>query len=325
MRGRTVRTLKARTRFLDELARTGNVERSAAAAGFSRSVSYEWREQDEAFRREWDSAVQAVMDQIEAKLIEQARTDDSPAGVTSRIFLRSLARRGGLQSGDADPARCDAAGAGTATDGDERDADDRMIEGKAMVANGVSITADFVHVIAMPWNRRNRSPHAPTFDPLQADDGDEIAIEPCPQDGSGQTMPMPNGVLCVHHTEPHEHLPVSLLTDGKLVPPAAATDLWARIRAHNRWLAEAYPALAPERPVGYADHVEALDDPPAEFEDGNGSGDDEPPEEGRADLVGHNTSDNAMLHELRCVAELLRRLVMAMTIAQTAPHAETSW
>jgi hypothetical protein len=94
-------------------------------------------------------------------------------------------------------------------------------------------------------------------------------------------MPLPRGVQVEHHSPPYEHLPVSLATDAGLVPPAAATDLWRRVQAHNRWLAEAYPSLVADEPVGYASRYsemtveDAADevDPPDEVDEGEASDD----------------------------------------------------
>jgi hypothetical protein len=46
--------------------------------------------------------------------------------------------------------------------------------------------------------------------------------------------------MAVTHSAPPEHLPASLVCDGKRVAPTAATDLWARIISHNEWLKRAY-------------------------------------------------------------------------------------
>ena len=83
---RTVRTVKRRRQFLEELARTGNVEKACALVGMGKSAAYCWKREDEAFSNEWNTAVERVIDAVEAKLIEQAMTDDTPAGVTSPRF-----------------------------------------------------------------------------------------------------------------------------------------------------------------------------------------------------------------------------------------------
>jgi hypothetical protein len=84
---RTIRTPRRRQAFLQRLGETGNVEAACGAVGIGRSAVYAWRREDPAFAAEWDEAIEAVMDAIEAKVIDQALHDDGPAGVTSRIFL----------------------------------------------------------------------------------------------------------------------------------------------------------------------------------------------------------------------------------------------
>jgi hypothetical protein len=140
-----------------------------------------------------------------------------------------------------------------------------MIEGQAIITNG--IRSDFIHIIAMPFNWRDRSPHAPGLDPYGDDETHEIV--PVAQDGSGLTMALPERAIRIHHSAPYEHLPASLHGDSGEIDPRASTDLWRRILARNRWLAAAYPDLVPRRPEGYADEPiknaephEEDDDPP---------------------------------------------------------------
>jgi hypothetical protein len=149
-----------------------------------------------------------------------------------------------------------------------------MLEGQAMTTDG--IRTNFIHIIAMPFNWRDRSPHAPDFYPYGDDDNREIV--PVVQDGSGLTMALPESVMCIHHSQPYEHLPASLHCDGREIDPKASTDLWRRIQAHNRWFAAAYPALLPKRTEGYARPDDAGpheedDDPPPIIE----PSDDDPP------------------------------------------------
>ena len=115
-----------------------------------------------------------------------------------------------------------------------------MIEGQIAGRNGVMVSVEPISCIVMPWNARGPSPHAPGYD---LDDDAALEIVPVPQDGNGRTMSLPRSVIAELHAAPFEHLPVSLTADGETVPPAAATDLWARIQAHNKWLALAYPTM----------------------------------------------------------------------------------
>ena len=131
-----------------------------------------------------------------------------------------------------------------------------MIGGHVNGSNGMHIVPEFISILALPWNARGPSPHVPGW--YDSDDDESHVIVPFPQDGSGLTMELPRGWVNVeHHSPPFEHLPAFLVGDDGPVPPAAATDLWRRIKAHNRWLAEAYPALVDEEPVGYASRYEA--------------------------------------------------------------------
>ena len=65
------RTTKKRS-FLKSLAATGNITLSCGAAGAARSVVYEWREKDEGFAQEWDSALEAAADVLEAEARRRA-------------------------------------------------------------------------------------------------------------------------------------------------------------------------------------------------------------------------------------------------------------
>jgi hypothetical protein len=85
--GRSARTEKNRQVFLDTLAATGNVTAAAKAVSLDRNAAYSWRRTDAAFAREWDAAVDAVMDAIEAKAIHEARYENSAAAAQSRLFL----------------------------------------------------------------------------------------------------------------------------------------------------------------------------------------------------------------------------------------------
>jgi hypothetical protein len=71
-----------RKRFLELLARTGNVTRSAAAVGVARQNIYAAREVDPEFRRAWDEAIDAGMDDLEGEVLRRAR-DGIPEPVVS--------------------------------------------------------------------------------------------------------------------------------------------------------------------------------------------------------------------------------------------------
>lgn len=56
----SIRTPEKDFAFLSSLADTGNVTKSAAAVGASRSVVYEWRMADEEFAKAWDQAIRVA-------------------------------------------------------------------------------------------------------------------------------------------------------------------------------------------------------------------------------------------------------------------------
>lgn len=71
-KGRTVRTDRAREKFLTALADTCNVSESARAAGFSRRAAYDWREADTEFAALWDDAEQEAADKLEREAWRRA-------------------------------------------------------------------------------------------------------------------------------------------------------------------------------------------------------------------------------------------------------------
>jgi hypothetical protein len=72
MKGRTVRTAKKRREFLDALSKTGNVSHAARTAVISRRAVYEWRNEDESFKAEWDDAVEQATDLLEIEARRRA-------------------------------------------------------------------------------------------------------------------------------------------------------------------------------------------------------------------------------------------------------------
>jgi hypothetical protein len=61
-----------REAFLENLANTGHVTQSAAAAGISRSVVYRMRAGDPAFAAQWDEALDSLVGRIHDALIAEA-------------------------------------------------------------------------------------------------------------------------------------------------------------------------------------------------------------------------------------------------------------
>ena len=70
-----------RPAFLRGLEVCPVVGEACKAAHISRKTAYEWRERDEAFRKEWDQAVEAGLDGLEAALIERGKKRDTTAAI----------------------------------------------------------------------------------------------------------------------------------------------------------------------------------------------------------------------------------------------------
>lgn len=69
--GRALAT-RTRTRFLEELAQSGNVTLAAQAAGSNRNTFYEHRKADDAFAADWDEALEIATDALEAEARRRA-------------------------------------------------------------------------------------------------------------------------------------------------------------------------------------------------------------------------------------------------------------
>jgi hypothetical protein len=61
-----------RDRFVESLMETGNVSRSALAAGVNRLTAYRWREDDPEFARAWDLAVEVARQGLRERVVETA-------------------------------------------------------------------------------------------------------------------------------------------------------------------------------------------------------------------------------------------------------------
>ncbi len=76
-------TKARRATFLDGLAATCNVARSAASAGMNRRGAYDLRRRDPGFAALWDEAIQLGYARLETELLEHAlgeTGDGEPAG-----------------------------------------------------------------------------------------------------------------------------------------------------------------------------------------------------------------------------------------------------
>lgn len=76
-RGKTVRTGRAREKFIARLAETCNVSEAARTAGISRQAAYEWRNNDPSFAAEWEDAEQQAADHLEMEAWKRATDDKS--------------------------------------------------------------------------------------------------------------------------------------------------------------------------------------------------------------------------------------------------------
>lgn len=74
---KTIRTARARTKFLEVFAECCNVAEACRAAGISRSAAYSWRDDDESFAADWDQAEQEAIDSLEKVAWDRAKTDKS--------------------------------------------------------------------------------------------------------------------------------------------------------------------------------------------------------------------------------------------------------
>lgn len=73
----TIRTDRARERFLTTLRETCNVSAGCRAASISRTAVYAWRRDDEAFANEWEEAEAEAIDNLEGVAYERAMAGQS--------------------------------------------------------------------------------------------------------------------------------------------------------------------------------------------------------------------------------------------------------
>lgn len=71
-RGRSIRTVRARDRFISVLAEFCNVSEAARAAGISRTAAYDWRQDDPDFAALWDEAESVAVDKLEREAWRRA-------------------------------------------------------------------------------------------------------------------------------------------------------------------------------------------------------------------------------------------------------------
>lgn len=69
---KTIRTNRARDKFIAVLAEFANVSEAARAANISRSAAYEWRTDDAEFAALWDEAEAHAVDKLEREAWRRA-------------------------------------------------------------------------------------------------------------------------------------------------------------------------------------------------------------------------------------------------------------
>jgi hypothetical protein len=223
---------------LDALGVTCSVEKACDTAGLTRSAVYRWRDEDADFKAAWEDVIGAIVGGAHAKMLQQAREDETPAGVSARnIVLRAympeiynpnlLLRREMLKLA-LDKARAEANSP-------------PLIEGQAIRSDRTLAELQPITVFAMPANLRATSPHLPAdFDEAEwREDNPESTALPfvaIKQDGSGMNRPLPAQVFVEYHDGTKPELVASMLADGAEVAPEASTDLWARVKCYNNGL-----------------------------------------------------------------------------------------
>jgi hypothetical protein len=74
---KTIRTDRAREKFLATLRASCNISASCRAAGIGRSAAYLWRKEDEKFSAEWDEAEAEAVDNLEGVAYSRAMSGES--------------------------------------------------------------------------------------------------------------------------------------------------------------------------------------------------------------------------------------------------------
>jgi len=78
---RTNRTPLKRARFLDALKVTGNVTKACKLSRLGRMTAYDWRDEDEEFKADWDKALEIAADLLEEEAVRRAHD-----GVKKPVF-----------------------------------------------------------------------------------------------------------------------------------------------------------------------------------------------------------------------------------------------
>lgn len=70
-----------KAKFLHKLGKLGTVLSAAKAAGIGRSTAYEWRDEDEQFRKDWAASVEDNTELLEQTLFQRAIDGDTTAAI----------------------------------------------------------------------------------------------------------------------------------------------------------------------------------------------------------------------------------------------------
>ena len=74
---KTIRTDRAREKFLETLRATCNVSAACRSSKVGRSAMYAWRKEDEEFAAAWDEAEAEAVDNLEGVAYERAMSGQS--------------------------------------------------------------------------------------------------------------------------------------------------------------------------------------------------------------------------------------------------------
>ena len=93
MANRTKWTPKKKKEFLEILAAGGSVAKAATAVGICRQYPYQLRENDEAFTKEWNTAVEAGTDILEDEAFRRAFNGvEKPVGFHQGEHMGTMVR-----------------------------------------------------------------------------------------------------------------------------------------------------------------------------------------------------------------------------------------
>ena len=76
-----------KAKFLRELAKLPSIKHACQVAGIDRTTIYKWRSADAEFAAKWKEAIDASVDDVEAKAFRFALEDTDPATANARVRL----------------------------------------------------------------------------------------------------------------------------------------------------------------------------------------------------------------------------------------------